>query len=1045
MTEFLLRGRVEVDASKGVQALGQAESAAEQLTAATKAQGAAAVEAARGAQAETAALDRHTEATRRNDAATRAANSSTRMHAAGVQQLGMQFGDFTQQLSLGINPMVAFGQQAGQMAYAASMMGGALGKVGTFLAGPFGAIILAATTVIGTQLVGSLTSAGTATDALRDKQNDLANFFDRTTGKVRAQITELQRLALARAKAEDASDLRGQIADGRTGIGRTVGRFINSEATRAGTAFEGDVTRPELDRVFSAAGRFRAGGSAADLAKELNALAKANPALKSLADSVIKAGAEVDGLTGKLREAEAAQRLASGTATDADRRRLGFAATTSSLIEKQVALATATTELERAQARYNLVQERGQSAAAAGGAELAKYRTDLAAAATAVKNAEAAEAARRVGIRAGASEDRDAARAAKEFAAENARLAASFSPLTTAAETYAKALADIRTAQSRGLIDDNDAFWATKTAEAKRDASQSSEMDARLKSLGIDVGKDAAEGLKASIAEIGKEFGEAGAGAFGREATILAEGVGQMIGGKAGLALRAVVAAIDGSRSGDFTALGTRGGGIMTTVGQIVGKPGQHKAGSVGEAFSTAFGDKFKEPFKALSRTLEGLFDGKAGGFASVAGKAFAGAAQGSIASGVAGALGIKQSATGAQLGGALGMLGSAIPGIGPFMPLIGGLLGGTLGGLLMGTKTGSATVSAAGGRVTTGDAVGNSASFRKAADAMGNSVGDAVQALVDQLGGDIGSFSVSIGKRNKKFAVDGSGSDRTKGAGVQKFGSESEAVQAALADAIRDGAVGGVSSRVQGVLREYADNVNKAVAEALKVKGLEDLLANRANPFATFFRDLDRQAKARLDTAKAYGFDVVEIEKINGEERAKAVKDTLARSTQGIAALLDELRFGGRAEGSAVERRTALLGQRDAQAALARGGDQAALEKVASLSQQLLDLDREVFGTGAGAATSRGETVSLLEELVKSTERRIAEASVPKDQTAAKLDTTNSQLDEANDQLSEIASGIRQLVAGSGVDAPIASFNPGAAFVAPGAARGVGGSARAY
>lgn len=59
----------------------------------------------------------------------------------GTQQLGMQINDFATSVSTGASISQAFSQQIGQVGYAMSMMGGAAGKVGNFLAGPWGALI----------------------------------------------------------------------------------------------------------------------------------------------------------------------------------------------------------------------------------------------------------------------------------------------------------------------------------------------------------------------------------------------------------------------------------------------------------------------------------------------------------------------------------------------------------------------------------------------------------------------------------------------------------------------------------------------------------------------------------------------------------------------------------------------------------------------------------------------------------------------------------------------------------------------------------------
>ena len=67
----------------------------------------------------------------------------------GTQQLGMQMNDFFTSVSTGASPIQAFNQQLGQVGYAMSMMGGVAGKVGAFLAGPWGAAVLIGTMALG--------------------------------------------------------------------------------------------------------------------------------------------------------------------------------------------------------------------------------------------------------------------------------------------------------------------------------------------------------------------------------------------------------------------------------------------------------------------------------------------------------------------------------------------------------------------------------------------------------------------------------------------------------------------------------------------------------------------------------------------------------------------------------------------------------------------------------------------------------------------------------------------------------------------------------
>ena len=71
-----------------------------------------------------------------------AQSKQLRQARQGTQQLGMQINDFATSVSTGASVTQAFSQQIGQVGYAMSQMQGAAGKVGSFLAGPWGALVL---------------------------------------------------------------------------------------------------------------------------------------------------------------------------------------------------------------------------------------------------------------------------------------------------------------------------------------------------------------------------------------------------------------------------------------------------------------------------------------------------------------------------------------------------------------------------------------------------------------------------------------------------------------------------------------------------------------------------------------------------------------------------------------------------------------------------------------------------------------------------------------------------------------------------------------
>lgn len=72
-----------------------------------------------------------------------------RQNRQGTQQLGMQINDFATSVSSGSSVTQAFTQQLGQVGYAMSQMGGIAGRIGSFLAGPWGAAVLIGAMALG--------------------------------------------------------------------------------------------------------------------------------------------------------------------------------------------------------------------------------------------------------------------------------------------------------------------------------------------------------------------------------------------------------------------------------------------------------------------------------------------------------------------------------------------------------------------------------------------------------------------------------------------------------------------------------------------------------------------------------------------------------------------------------------------------------------------------------------------------------------------------------------------------------------------------------
>lgn len=101
----------------------------------------------------------------------RIVNSAAQVRASQLS-LGQQFNDFSTQVLSGGSVVTAFAQQSGQAAFALQGMNGWLGTVGRFLAGPWGTILIIATTVLA-GLVAKIIEKNNALDeAVRKLRED---------------------------------------------------------------------------------------------------------------------------------------------------------------------------------------------------------------------------------------------------------------------------------------------------------------------------------------------------------------------------------------------------------------------------------------------------------------------------------------------------------------------------------------------------------------------------------------------------------------------------------------------------------------------------------------------------------------------------------------------------------------------------------------------------------------------------------------------------------------------------------------------------------
>lgn len=317
------------------------------------------------------------------------AGQATRAHGSVMAAIAPQAQDFFTQWSMGANVLNVLAIQGGQAASQMIYLGGKAGAFASFMMGPWGLAIQGAMLALGALTNGLFSNseaskkAEEGLKAFADRQKDISNFIDATTGSLAEQNKTLVLNAILTRQANMAANDKA-ISESRVKAfaraGRSSLKLVNAAP---GTSING-MGFTDNEEVQAAIRN--AGGNVEKLATGLATLAKTHPELAKVALDVsgiggqaIIAQRENDKLRKELR--------ALGGDTTA------LAQGSTSLIEKQVALATATTPLARARAELALVQQGAAAADKAGGAALIKYRTDLTEATKAVNAAEAAQKA----------------------------------------------------------------------------------------------------------------------------------------------------------------------------------------------------------------------------------------------------------------------------------------------------------------------------------------------------------------------------------------------------------------------------------------------------------------------------------------------------------------------------------------------------------------------------------------------------------------------------------------------------------------------------
>lgn len=410
-------------------------------------------------------------------------------------------------------------------------------------------------------------------------------------------------------------------------------------------------------------------------------------------------------------------------------------------------------------------------------------------------------------------------------------------------------------------------------------------------------------------------------------------------------------------------------------------------------------------------------------------GKATEGAAIGTQLNGVVRALKLPNSKTGAQVGGAIG---SAIPI--PGAAQAGSIIGSIIGGLLKGTPRGAANLTGVDKFSLSGN---NKSGAQDTAKGLAGEVSNALRDIARQLGAELGNFAVSIGVSGDSFHVDTTGQGRLKKSqGGKDFNQDQAAAIAfAIGDAIADGAIKGLSAAEDRLLRANKD-IEAALKDVLTFRGVADQLREIKDPVGFAISNLNKEFSsliALFDRAGASTEELAGLEELYGIKRAQAVEEATSRIAGSLKALLADLRIGDNGL-SLRDRQTNALTRYNGLAARVAAGDSSAFDDFADVSRQLLDIERQLFGSTQSYFDRLDQVTKLSEDAINRTTAGTSNGSTapnPFEERAAiakSIDASNAEqvgwLKAINDNLIALNPAYR---AGSGSGGGGGGFGDGA------------------
>ena len=364
----------------------------------------------------------------------------------------------------------------------------------------------------------------------------------------------------------------------------------------------------------------------------------------------------------------------------------------------------------------------------------------------------------------------------------------------------------------------------------------------------------------------------------------------------------------------------------------------------------------------------------------------------------------------------------------GPIGGILGGVLGDVVGGLFKKTERGSAQISSVDQAAVVN---GNYSAVQSDLGGLATNVQTGIRQIADALGADVGSFAVSINKYKDSYRVDPSGGTSVGGKygtndGVLKFDNDPEgAVRAAIANALQDGAIKGISDASQRILASGKD-LESAINKAVLIEAIPKNLKKMLDPVGAAIDDLNREWKKTVAALKEGGASAEQMAQAQQlyNLQLDQVKNSTASASATLKDFLSSLRLGSNSPYSLRDQEQEALAKLQPfldKIAQGKSIDQSAYQSAANTA---IDIERQIYGSTKQffdfldliqSATNKAiSTVDNATPVSAAVESPFASATATSTaDTAKNTATANDLLDqlsrlmaENNQLLSELAGG---------------------------------------